>query len=67
MELSEAAENAVVACVLTHHEYGEGWVWDSQTPMQRFGGVVGLIQHNTDEGQRLLETPSEILTKNKLN
>ena len=33
MELSEAAENAVVACVLTHHEYGEGWVWDSQTPM----------------------------------
>ena len=27
------------------------------------GGVVGLIQQNTDEGRCLLENPSEMLTK----
>ena len=34
-----------------------------ETTVEPFGGVVGLIQRNTDEGKCLLENPSEILTK----
>ena len=33
------------------------------TTVDSSGGVVGLIQWNTDEGRCLLENPSEMLTK----
>ena len=33
------------------------------TTVEPSGGVVGLIQRNTDEGRCLFENPSEMLTK----
>src|SRR4029434_10787031 len=33
------------------------------TTVEPSGGVVGLIQRNTDDGRCLLENPSEMLTK----
>ena len=44
----------VLIIVLTHREYEGEWVWDTVEPS---GGVVGLIQRNTDEGRRPLEKP----------
>ena len=39
----------VVACVLTHHEYGEGGGSGvPDTTVEASGGVIGLIQLNTD-------------------
>ena len=36
-----------------------GWSGTPDTTVKPSGGVVGLIQRNTDEGRCLLENPSE--------
>ena len=56
----------VLTCGLTHHEYGRWWVWDARHHCWASGGVVGLIQLNTDEGRCPLDNPSERLTKPSL-
>ena len=34
----------LAGCVLSHHEYGGGWVWDARHhSTQPSGGVVSLI------------------------
>src|SRR4029434_10951065 len=40
-----------------------GGSWMPDNTVEPSGGVVGLIQLNTDEGRCLLENPSEMLTK----
>ena len=44
----------------------EGGSGTPDTTIEPSGGVVGLIQRNTDEGRCLLENPSEMLTKSAL-
>ena len=47
----------LVACILTHHEYGGSGIPDTPTEPSR--GVISLMLRNTEEGRCLLENPKE--------
>ena len=51
---------------INYHEYGGGGPGTPDTTVEPSGGVMGLIQQNTDEGRCLLDNPSEILTEASL-